>query len=330
MSKIIIGIHGLSNKPPKKILQRWWKRSIREGLNAFGYSQFFFNFKMVHWAKILHPTPLNPKIKSESHPLYVPYPYQPGTDFRRKTPNKFKRRFLDYLEKQIDRIFLNDDMTLNFSSVSDLVVRRYFKDLDAYYSSKVVSYKEKNILIRNLIRRELESILRKHRRKKIMLIAHSMGSIIAYDVLMRLDPKIKIDTFVTIGSPLGFPMVMYKIMYELRQTLDCADVLCTPENVTGNWYNFSDLNDRIAMNYSLRDDFAANSSNVRPIDKIVYNNYMYKGERNPHKSYGYLRTPEMADVIDSFLIQGENRLNLRVERFISKIAFHFLKMRFGS
>lgn len=28
MSKIIIGIHGLGNKPPKAILTDWWARSI--------------------------------------------------------------------------------------------------------------------------------------------------------------------------------------------------------------------------------------------------------------------------------------------------------------
>jgi hypothetical protein len=32
MAKIIIGIHGLWNKPPKKNLNAWWKASIFEGI----------------------------------------------------------------------------------------------------------------------------------------------------------------------------------------------------------------------------------------------------------------------------------------------------------
>ena len=32
MPDIIIGIHGLANKPNKKTLEDWWKKSILEGL----------------------------------------------------------------------------------------------------------------------------------------------------------------------------------------------------------------------------------------------------------------------------------------------------------
>ena len=33
MTDIIIGIHGLANKPDKTTLSDWWEKSIREGLN---------------------------------------------------------------------------------------------------------------------------------------------------------------------------------------------------------------------------------------------------------------------------------------------------------
>ena len=49
------------------------------------------------------------------------------------------------------------------------------------------------------------------------------------------------------------------------------------------------------------DDFKANSLNVRPVDKIVYNDYECMGEKNAHKSYGYLRKAEMAQIIADFL-----------------------------
>ena len=31
MAKVIIAIHGLANKPPKKLLENWWKKAINEG-----------------------------------------------------------------------------------------------------------------------------------------------------------------------------------------------------------------------------------------------------------------------------------------------------------
>ena len=51
----------------------------------------------------------------------------------------------------------------------------------------------------------------------------------------------------------------------------------------------------------LNDDFEENAAHLRPKDKIVFNDYEYGGIKNPHKSYGYLRTLEMAEIIDDFL-----------------------------
>jgi hypothetical protein len=67
MSKIIIGIHGLGNKPPKDLCEKWWKKSLREGLNSIGRKYFNFNFELVYWADILHPTPLNPNEKKKNN-----------------------------------------------------------------------------------------------------------------------------------------------------------------------------------------------------------------------------------------------------------------------
>ena len=36
MSKVIIGIHGLGNKPQKNLLEEWWKAAINEGFNLAG------------------------------------------------------------------------------------------------------------------------------------------------------------------------------------------------------------------------------------------------------------------------------------------------------
>lgn len=33
-SKLIIGIHGLSNKPPEKTLATWWEKAMLEGLHV--------------------------------------------------------------------------------------------------------------------------------------------------------------------------------------------------------------------------------------------------------------------------------------------------------
>ena len=53
MSKIIIGIHGLGNKPSRAILKEWWQKSIAEGLNKYNYPINQFEFELVYWADIL-------------------------------------------------------------------------------------------------------------------------------------------------------------------------------------------------------------------------------------------------------------------------------------
>ncbi len=331
MSKIIIGIHGLGNKPPQKILKKWWKKSIREGLKAIGHPRFFFKFELVYWANFMHPIPKDPEINDKNDPAFLKEPYQPGLLPVKKKPSRLQQKFLDYLERQIDKIFLKKDLSLYFASVSDLLMRRFFKDLDAYYSQACIDFQGANCLMKDLVREQLARVIRQHKRKKILLIGHSMGSIIAYDVLTQTVPEVKIDMFVTLGSPLGLPIIMSKIASEQMQRLIKKARLGTPENVVSNWYNFSDLRDRVAFNYNLNDDYDENSNRVRVIDKIVINDYKYNGRRNPHKIYGYLRTREFAEVVQEFFDHGRNKKLLRVVDKINdwseRLAARLLKIK---
>ncbi len=300
MAKLIIGIHGLGNKPLRLLLERWWRKAIREGLEHTGHHHSI-PFKMVYWADILHERSLKPWIWDKEHPLYLDEPYKPRGKNTARKPAKLRQAIYRILEKQLDKIFLNSDMTVNFAGVTDKVIHRYFKDLETYYSDQCLGVSHSGQLVGDAIRERLAAVLTKHRRKDIMLIAHSMGSIIAYDVLTRTCPDVKIHTFVTIGSPLGLPVIVSRIFYELKKVNSGINKLQTPGNVLHHWYNFSDLEDRVAFDHTLFDDYAPNSHHVQAEDIEVYNDYEIDGESNPHKSYGYLRTPELARVIEDFL-----------------------------
>ena len=50
---------------------------------------------------------------------------------------------------------------------------------------------------------------------------------------------------------------------------------------------------------------------------MMQNNYEYSGIRNPHKSYGYLRTPELLDTLNSFLKQRRFQLFNRIKKYLS-------------
>jgi hypothetical protein len=221
----------------------------------------------------------------------------------------------------MDEVFLNDDLTINFSKITDKIIHRYFKDLDSYYKDKFTDEQGREIYTHDRIRKRLVKVLKKHRQKEILLIAHSMGSILTYDVLTEITPDIEIDTLVTMGSPLGIPIVISRISAEQSHDNEKRTRLRAPENVKRKWYNMSDLDDRIAFNYNLSDDYDENIHHVTPKDFIVKNNYRYKDTINPHSSHGYLRTPEMAEIIDDFLKFNRPRL---VNWIMAKINNFFL------
>jgi hypothetical protein len=301
MSNIIIGIHGLGNKPDAFTLESWWRSSLLEGTQKRRETDLKMPFEMVYWAHLLHSVPLHPDISDPEDPLYIEDPYVPGMgDDTSDKPSELRKKILHYLGHQLENIFLKKDLTINFSSVNDFVIKHFFKDLAMYYDTFHEDHTTSDLDMKRAVRDQLANTLIKNRKKKILLIAHSMGAIIAYDVLTQLASEVEIDTLVTIGCPLGVPIIRSKIAAEHKNG-DAGFTLRTPENVLKRWYNLSDLRDKIAIYYQLSEEFESNSHNVSVIDMIVSNGYQFKGEKNPHKSYGYLKTPELAEIIDNFL-----------------------------
>lgn len=300
--KIIILIHGLENKPLKDLLKTWCIRSINEGFERIGKSAKSFAFELVYWADLFYERPQDPLIVDESDPCYLDDPYVPGENLHSSEKKKaIKKKVLTFLEKQLDDLFFDEKKGIKAEKISEFLVQKLFRDLDVYYHRNCVVPAFASKKAKDELRKRLSDVLHKYRRKKIMLIAHSMGTIISYDVLSHTAKDVHVDTFITIGSPLGLPLIMKKIFDERGMDFKKGVKTPTPENITRSWLNFSDLSDPVAMNYDLADDYAPNSRGVRPVDYIVDNDYTYRKKRNHHKLYGYLRASEVAKAIREFL-----------------------------
>jgi len=319
--RIIIGIHGLGNKPPQPLLQNWWQKAICEGLRRIGTSSPGLHFKLVYWAHFLYSEPQDICETDAEHPLYIDHPYVPGPrDWRETNPSRFKKGLLNTIDALFEHVFMTENRVFNFDRLGDYILRKKFRDLELYYHKGNVGLNQVGLHAQNMIRETLARVLKAHRRKEIMLISHSMGTVIAYDVLAQLEPELPIHTLITLGSPLGLPTIMKKIYSEQGRDFTREKTLPTPENITNQWLNFSDLDDHIAMNYTLRDDFAPNSRGVAPEDVIVKNDYEFRRKPNHHKSYGYLRTPELARVIRDFSAGGRPPRLAFLHRFAEKLA----------
>ena len=58
-TKLVIGIHGLKNKPAPEVLRGWWKAAIAEGIsrNCEG-QEVDLDFALAYWADVMHRSPV--------------------------------------------------------------------------------------------------------------------------------------------------------------------------------------------------------------------------------------------------------------------------------
>lgn len=190
---------------------------------------------------------------------------------------------------------------LGLEKIEERLLEDKARDLEYYYNEtrQLTDRNGQKRSARQVLMGELMDTLVPLKNDRLMLIAHSMGTIIAYDVLRDLgqnDAEFQVHHFVTIGSPLGIAAVKARISKERH------DQTRTPTVVSGKWRNYADKADPVSVDAHLRDDIGPNKRMVRVEDDLVHNHYVdLAGKRKPHKSFGYLRTPELSDQIKDFL-----------------------------
>lgn len=102
-----------------------------------------------------------------------------------------------------------------------------------------------------------------------VVVGHSLGSIVAYWVLRKDRPDVKVPLFVTVGCPLGIDVVKKYLPRPLGQ----------PAGVK-RWVNAADKRDPVALYSRLdRDHFPADIENADDV---------HNPEDNPHGIAGYL------------------------------------------
>jgi hypothetical protein len=81
-----------------------------------------------------------------------------------------------------------------------------------------------------------------------ILLAHSLGSVVAYEALHHTD--LKVDCLVTLGSPLGLPGAIFDLLEPQP-----IDRLGNKPPGVGQWINIADVGDLVAVPRRLGDRF---------------------------------------------------------------------------
>lgn len=134
-----------------------------------------------------------------------------------------------------------------------------------------------------------------------LLIGHSMGSVIAWDVLWKmtheLNPDFALDTFLTLGSPLGQKYIQMHLSGHGQRGAKRY-----PANI-GHWTNVAAVGELTATDTRLANDFGEMVSLglVNEIDDWESFNYLRDGGDggglNVHSEYGYLVNSVVAGII---------------------------------
>jgi len=134
--------------------------------------------------------------------------------------------------------------------------------------------------------------------RPVLLFAHSMGSVIAYDSLWQLcheeASQAGVDLLLTTGSPLGQNIVQRHLHGSNERGVDRY-----PTNI-GRWVNIAAIGELTAIDRQLANDFSEmiGLGLVPAIeDRDCFNYYHMDGTLNVHVEYGYLVNEVTAQVI---------------------------------
>jgi hypothetical protein len=149
------------------------------------------------------------------------------------------------------------------------LLQQLFPDADAYF------FTDKRQPIRERLRQALNAVVG----GPVVVVGHSLGTVIAYDVLSEASFAASVvPLLVTLGSPLGYTEIQDVVTRPLR--------LPTPVQL---WANFADPLDLVALDTSLADEF---QGAPRIIDALVDN-----PSSNNHAACGYLRASSVRSTV---------------------------------
>jgi len=299
-ARTLIYVHGIANKPPADILKCQWDQAL------FGFN-LGERSRMAYWVnRVLYPQPSQATCKmadatqdgtqAAGGDLAIRALANPADGIDPLLPAQADQRQRAILER-IAAQALREDTGASVGAADyqtkvlplprplrDFITRRttkaFLKDVYEYFFVP-----ERRAIMR-------ESVLSRLRTGggPFIVIGHSQGSMIAYDVLSSLPAdQYQIDLFITIGSPLGLREAQDQL-----EKLTGQKSLAVPACVK-RWVNVADPIDPVAADKRLAGDYVA-TNGVGVEDFVQWN---IDSPRDPHSGTGYLRLSEVRGPVNA-------------------------------
>ena len=320
--KRIIMIHGLASKPPADVTHELWRGTLTE------------NIRVSHRALArrldAHPEVFVSAYWADAVPHHIPDDADYCRRLRRQIEKVIAERravkdnFHVGIGERFSGFFKDRGLDLvkllaGALSVKDEVMTRFLRETELYDQDQYIA---------DQMRASLEQALRDAWDSGLQpaIVAHSMGSFIAYDVLWRFSHRRaegfaaynrkRIKMFATLGSPLGDSSVRNLLFarhhchHSRRQfptSIEC-------------WHNYACLGDVVAHQRNFDSTFYSpmralglfpTGKPYRSIDYVDLHNPFEvvshtgnrgREKRNPHKSYGYLVQPRLGSWLADYLL----------------------------
>lgn len=319
-AKHLVLIHGRSTKPRRAEKERYVRTALLHGLDRVSpiaaglIDSGEVRSTCVYYGDICNELlcDADPRLRKKlvlnpadgiSYEADGCYDAQMAELLSRRTDAHTKDEYRTLVRTHKDRRFVDDVVRVVSPLLpnrwSRRIIRRWLPDLGAYLTSRKIGSQIRQRLQGPLLNALTDA-------DDVAIVAHSMGCVATYDVLWKFSQMSeyevihsrRVTLWITLGSPLGEPAVRDSL-YDAHQPADGM----YPRNVV-RWVNIAAHDDYIAHDPTVENDFRemkAHGCRIADLPRI-YTFWVGATGSNPHKFYGYLDHPVVAEQIAAWVL----------------------------
>ena len=281
----LIFIHGAQQQSfNAESLQHHWLNILQLGLTNLNIHLPIesLNFAFPYYGDLIHQhalsqleTPLDAFMPQAWQDWHLPYRQHPEPQ-----PIDQDKKLIPLLALHQQELSLTSRLYLFSHLAKDHVLREFVMLLNKFpklhenmlhrYILEVYLYLANPDFMQDVHQRVMQSF---EEDEEYIIVAHSLGTVIAYNLLQQLSKTVKVQRFITLASPLAFRVVQSR----LKASQEHLSAL------QGNWYNFYSHEDYLTT-FPLDHSFF----NVQP---SIINQGISTFAHKPHEIIGYLQHP---------------------------------------